>query len=579
MDIDRQALLEQKRQRLLELRQRRLQKEEEERASKSEEEIVTPEPENNMTLNEDLPKKIERVDFAVQVGQPGQSTTFYNAAKPSLIIRFDKAIQVLFDDDSDEDNGETVEPEIEKVLEPEIPEPSEPLKAEVVNETLLTKLESELHFPFSKLRLGIKEEKDLRPAGDSPFTQIHLLDGFVQRPIVDIQTTSQFPDLVLVAYGPSETRMPDLASPKGLAIIYNVASESPFPEFFLHATSTITSIVFDKTDAFRIVAGMNNGRLVLWDLTNVKPNQLSVTPSLQTSLLASYHGLSQKGIKHHTNRIVKIEQPEVNSASPSVVSVCAKGIINVWSLSILAFPKLPSRIVREDGDSKIHSSVDTNDVLITSAFRFQDDSSYHAPEFRFLNNTYLGCDRGEIFKLKNGKDGTLIDKTLNDEQAKASVLSLAEMVWKQDSTRYNIIVSSHLDWSLRFWHYSSPEPLFEIPTQNLISKILKRPGYDFQFAALNTFSPPKASTSVDFWDLEIRILGPICTVPLEDDFGKALLIAFNSEGNVLIVGSKTGKLAIWKIDGPQLAKVVEQKTNRDIDGGIMHYMSSVTLAI
>ncbi|KAF3988349.1 hypothetical protein FT663_02383 [Candidozyma haemuli var. vulneris] len=566
MEVDRQALLEQKRQRLQELKQRRLQKEKEDAEKAKAKEIeVKPEVVE--------PKNVNRVDFAVQVGESAEVSSVGFPSKQSSVIRFDKAIQVSMEE-PEEDSEE--EKEVEKEKEVVLPETPEPSKSELVNEALSGQLESKLNFPFSKLRLGIKDQNEIRSSEDSPFIQTHSLHGFLDRPIVDIKTTPQFPDLILVAYGSSKTKSTDLTNPKGLAIIFNTSTESVFPEFFLHATSTITTIVFDKTDAFRVVAGMENGRLALWDLTNFKPNQLSVLPVLQTSTVASFHDRSKKNFTFHSSPIVSIEQPDANSASPSVVSICSEGIINVWSLSILAFPKLPSKVVHTSTESS-NTSVDVTSVLLSSHYMLINESSYHAPEFKFLNNTYLGSISGDIFKLKNSKDEKLVDKTFSTGAPCTAVHSIVESSWKHNQTTSTIVISSHMDWSLRIWHHSSPKALLEVFTEKLISKLLVRPGHEFQMVALNSVTPPKGSSSLDFWDLVVKRSSPICSVPLPDDFGDISSVAFDSTGDRLTVGSKTGQVSIWSIDQLQLDVVAQQNTNRNVDCGVMQYLDSINL--
>lgn len=564
MEVDRQTLLEQKRQRLNELKQRRLQKEIED-AEKA-----------KATKVELEPKEIKRVNFAVQVGESTEVSEKQVLVQPSLVVRFDKAIQVepelKSEDESTEEEVSEVkeEPEVEK--EPE----AEPLKEEIVNVALQSQLEKELHFPFSKLRLGIKDQQEVRSVGDSPFSQIQHLEDFLDRPIKSIKTTFHFPDLVLVAYGPPKSKLSSLTNPKGLAIVFNTSAESVFPEFFLHSTSVITAIDFDKSDAFRIVAGMENGRLALWDLTNVKPNQLSVLPVLQTSTVASFYDKSKKGFTYHASPIVLLEQPDVNTASPSVVSICAEGVINIWSLSILAFPKLPSKVVQRPVTTG-EASVDVTSVLLSSDYMLTSDSSNHAPEFKFLNNTYVGSVNGDVLKLKNSKDGKLVDKSFSSGTTSA-VLSIAETSWKHNSTTSTIILSSHMDWTFKIWHRSSKEPLHSISTRKLITKLLVRPGHEFQVVALNAVTPPDGSSSLDFWDLRIRCLAPLCSIPIPSDFGAVSLISFDSEGTILTVGSKTGQLCLLKIDQTQLEVVSNQRTDRNIDGGVMQFLDSINLS-
>lgn len=558
---DIQATLEKKRQRLLELKQRR----------KDLGPVV-----NTAALEEKQPPK--KVDFAVQVDLPIHETfQLPSAPQPSngSVLHFDKAVQTHFEDYDEESPKEKEEnPEEMAPVKPEV-QIAEPSPQEIVQNSLEDQLTlSSLNIKFSNLRLGIKDQIGAVET-KAPFNSIDGLTGFLDRPVVCLDTSPMFPELLLVGYSkPSVTKVraapqAHLTSSAGLIIIYNRNMTPMVPEFFLQCTCGITTAQFDKTDLFRILAGLENGRVVMWDLTRVKPTQIAVLPTLQTTTIASITEKSQHRYIHHTAPIVLIEQLDSDNSS-SLVSVSADGVINTWSPNLLAFPKLDSvRILGKTGRLTMKDQIRVSCVLSLRHAQktAENDNSLHAPEYRFLNNTVLGSPSGAIYKLLNNKDKSFLVRNIekDDTPQIASVSAMAELAVGTSS----LIVSAYLDWHIRLWDDSASSPILSIPTSTLVTGIYIRPQHALQMVTVGCVSPPDVGARIDFWDLLARSMSPVSSIPLQVDGKVSIAASFSEDGSQLIIGFGNGDISIWEIDEIKLQAQIESSTNSSIDEGIL----------
>lgn len=571
--MDRQALLEKKRQRLLELKQRRIDFKDTEILADSIASVDVPEP----------PK---RVDFAVQVDLPINHESVASAPvseSPSVSFRFDKAVQTNFEEIEEiEDAGKA-----SNGIHVEVPEPiediSEPSTEEILHSTLQEQLaESNFNINFSDLRLGIKD-KAVTVEAKAPFNSVPGLSHFLDRPITSVDTTAKFPDLLLVGYArlisaKKRSTIPHLASTPGLAIIYNRSTEPMLPEFFLQCTSGITTARFDKTDPFRVVAGLENGRVVMWDLTSVKPTQIAVLPTLQTTSLASIAEVSRHNYIHHTAPIVLIEQPAFENHSSSIITVSAEGVINVWSLNLLAFPKLDSvKILSSNNTGRVTMKDDiriSSVLVLRNSQRLSEDgnNSLHAPEYGFLNHTVLGSKNGLLYKLLNNKDKKFIKTTCTSrEECFAphidSVTALAELPLNSTSS---LVVSAHLDWHIRLWDITAASPILSIPTATLVTGIFIRPNHSFQMVTIGCVKAPEVGVSIDFWDLLERTVLPISSIPVQGSL--SIAATFTDDGSQLVVAFGNGEICIWEIEETKLKSHIQTSTKQGIDEGIQSFL-------
>ncbi|RKP28620.1 hypothetical protein METBISCDRAFT_24928, partial [Metschnikowia bicuspidata] len=215
------------------------------------------------------------------------------------------------------------------------PEPAaeEPVPVSVA-ETLTAQLAA-WDLPFSDLRLGLRHNDE--PSASSPFLSRSVLSSFLCRPVVSVVSSPHFPDLVLVAYGDaskegsrpktkifglnafcpstivgsnlnsSPNHLPTLLA--GLAVLYNTKSPVLVPEFFLQCASLITIVVFDRSDPAKVFAGLKNGRVVMWDVSALKPTQIAVLPTLQTPSIVSKDSKANIDVICHTSAVLYLGQP------------------------------------------------------------------------------------------------------------------------------------------------------------------------------------------------------------------------------------------------------------------------------
>lgn len=563
--MDRQALLEQKRQRLQELKQRRS-----ELASLA----------ASLPLKPPVPVK---VDFAVQVDLPVHHAALPTQVLPvevqthvSEVVRFSKGVQTNFEDLPDPKEPESPDPAQPdtNIEEPQAVEARKP--QQILEETLQEELnKAEVGFRFSDLRLGVKDPASVEHNEKEPFNSVPGLHGFLDRPISSVCTCAKFPNILLVAYGKSPTarRSDKITDSAGLAIVFNRDSDPMVPEFFLQCTGAITTIQFSNADPFKILAGLENGRIVIWDLTDIKPSQISVLPTLQTSTLMSLGETSRQKYLHHTSPIVQIQQLDLASLlSSGFVSVCAGGLLNLWSPNFLAFPKIDS--VSLCGQSyKLRDQVTASDALLLSnpVRTIDEKHSVRSPELRFLNQIMISSKNGKIYRLSNNAEKGLIAHTYSDVVDDASVvfLSISCLAELRASATTSIIVSAHNDWQLRLWDLATSSPIASIPTSTVVTHIITRPGHPFQIITLGSVTPPKMRPSIQFWDLEAKLLGPVYTFPTQDLLSRATNATFTPDGGHLMVAFANGEVSIWEIEETRLQTQATLAANSNIDEGIL----------
>lgn len=559
--MDRQALLEKKRQRLLELQQRRADLRSTDVAVDTAVETAVPEP------------KV-KVDFGVEVDLVSagvRKVAASTVARPQReAIRFDKGVQTDFEEP---EKVEVEEPEV--IHEPPTQESdAAQTRSEIVEETLKSKLE-EVSPLFSNLRLGIKNEVAAEvDTTKAPFNEVPGIADYIQRPVVALATTAKFPELLLVAYGKSKAKRQKklLTSLSGLAVIFNRKTPGGLPEFILQCSSTIKVIIFDEADPFKIIAGLENGRLAMWDLTGVEPNQISVLPTLQSSTIASASGDTLHNYTHHTSPIVHLHQIDVDYNS-SIVSVCEDAVINVWSTNLLAFPKLTSVQITEDPQRPKHLLCVSSVVLVDSAhWAFQAQSSQNSPEYRFLSHMYLGSMGGGIIGVGNEKEKNYVRSLMNETclSSISSVTALAEIKYKPTES---LLLSAHKDWTLRLWDLNEDKLVLSIPTDTSVTEIHVRPGTWSQFVTIGSVRPPEARICIQFWDFEAKLMGPVTSIPVNNDVMEAVA-TFTRDGSELIVAVGETVL-VWKVDEKMLKSQISGSTRAVVDEGLALYLSEL----
>lgn len=575
--MDRKEILERKRQRLEELRKRR-------------EEI------NLLSARLGLPhlspEVFTKVDFAVQVDFPDQPRSILTEVATLLlpkiinehVQRFDKGIQTYNEESTSptpdvkvptpiSESEATISPIDESQVQDESQDQDDPEK---IKDIILSELSAMVPgFRFSDLRMGLKAVTEAKVEAKDPFNAASGLSGFLTRPISCIDVCSKFPELLLVAYKADGSRpkrslayLGTLLS-VGLAIIFNASAEPFVPEFFLQCTSEITIIQFDKSNPYRIIGGLKNGRIAIWDLSHVEPSKLAVFPTLQTTTLASIVEKSKKIYIHHSAPIVSILQlSHSGHDSTIIVSISSDGVVNTWSPNFLAFPKLDS-IKISSGNKRLKNGFSVNTALLVhhSQFFAGNDRLDQDPEYRFLNQLIVGSKSGVLQRLSNNKKKGNVSSIFSfvDDHIGVGIHSVSAIAEMPYSSTKSLLVSSHYDWKLRIWDLQNTSLVVAIPTSTIVTGIYPRPNNPHQIMTIGCVRPPDIGACIDFWDFLIKSMGPISGVILSKKNVQSLAAKFDSEGNRFIVSFDDGDIDFWDIEDSKLHSHIELSRKSGVD--------------
>lgn len=608
--MDRQTILDQKRQRLLELRQRR--------AGLSSDKSI-------LSVGPDARTK-GKVDFSVQVdlvssidtqltvdGNEGVGREF--GGKESF--RFDKSVQtddviVQTDDVIVETDGITAETDGISLQTDEISHTNQKdqlLALEQINENgnlvldvrsmvekALEKHLDDNNLGFSDLRLGRLKINQPVSISSSPFILSSTLKDFIKREIISVCVDPCFPELVLLVYGTGTgtgtvtgtgTDIGYNTALEGLAVIYNTKSGIFVPEFFLKCCGTISVATFDKSNPTKVFAGLTNGHIVMWDLSNVKPTQIAMLPTLQSSSFistdpslvslappVSLTSLSKKAtIVYHNSPILYLGQPMWNdSHDPTFVTICSDGVVNMWSPNMLAVPKLLSIKIGAE-NPRIHELLLMSAFAITKfALNHLDDKppliSLDMPEFGFLDRAVIGTLRGIVQRLHNTKDSLFLAEKLYVPQKRDTPYdSRIKFISNLNFDDQDFLLLVHSDWYLRLWNSESGKLLKLIPTSTSLNGISPRPGREYQFVTFGDFKPPNARFTVEFWDLKVRLLSPL--FEFSSQKSRSGTVSFDATGDNVYVAYENGNVEKWAVDEMILQEQSKNKRKPNIDKGFV----------
>ena len=213
------------------------------------------------------------------------------------------------------------------------------------------------------------------------------------RPIMDIQFSSHFPELFLVAYGSKTThssasshtkKVPNSSyqsdhhdhEPLGLVCVWSTGVDSK-PEFKFSATSPVLSARFSATDEHIIIGGCYTGQLLMWDMrAKSQPIQrssltgkghkhpiysMSFVPSVTLSNAAA---VSTSGGAGSTT---SASNSTISSAVPAAVSfdlvtVSVDGVLCYWDISRLVEPSNIINLATLLTHQTMSASMDSNDI-------------------------------------------------------------------------------------------------------------------------------------------------------------------------------------------------------------------------
>lgn len=489
---DRQQLLEQKRQRLQELKQRRLLQQ----LSR----LPTPEEPHALLFK-------KRVDATTQTQYDEISS---NKANPinqvtkKEIDKYDKSVQT------------TTPIQIET--------PSVPAEKKVnlldkqaicendLNEALTTSIKTVNKIQITKT---IQLDQSAKRASD-----VNLLSGF------NITATHNFKQTIRCMDVLSKSLA--LAFTDNEAVVYDFQESQFFPEFYLKSLSGIEIMQFDKYNNHRIIGGLSNGGICIWELGN---SSISLMPVLSTPL---YSSILRTSALLHLDKIVYLTQFLLDG-NPCILSVSRDGVVNVWSANLLVEPKLSFKIF---------------------------GSTRKADDLQVMNGLYLGPDEivGTNFILDlivATNDGRIYKG--NGELVHEDCPSIIGSLIKLD----NLIISSHSEWNFKIWKQQQVQPFKDIPTPYIVRQVIIRPQRKLQLVTVGYPNLANSRYVVDIWDLSKKVYSPITTIMESVD--KIDDIAFNETGDTFIVVVK-GNMTVYSIDDSKFSRF--QKDDSHFDKGI-----------
>lgn len=503
--MDRQSLLEQKRQRLQQLKLRRAP--------------LEPKLENT-------PPEVKRVDAAVQVNAAVQVTV--QPLEPERTT-FNKAIQVDLQREDDKQREEFQQREEIQQKEEDVQEAIVPQTDTELDPTLMDSLtrlnrvlaaDPKLPALFAQFTKTLPEKTE---TSDSAFAETLALQPIDGRSVVAMDARD---DVIAVAYSKPVAAGGIRAS--GLVVVHSLEADRVFPEYFLETTSPVTVVLLDES-LQKVIGGLEDGSVVVWDLAGAEPTAITLLPSLKTQLFPS-------GTAHvrHSDAVVGLFP--LNSGR--VLSVSRDGIINVWSSNFLALPDLNS-IRLESAERTFFSNSIPIECSVLLPQSETPSITSHAPEYAFLNGVVVALSSGALYKLHNDALTGYIHSILSAPKEPLKPLSMAHL-------EPNLIVTSHINWTLHLWSLDKTSPKHVIPTSTIVTHLAARPNHELQFIAVGSVDGTSIGPVVQLWDLTKSLMNPIDQLKLLGTFATTCI--FNANGFQVVVGFNDASVRFFSID-------------------------------
>lgn len=538
--MDRQSLLEQKRQRLQELKKRRMGGGTEELIDHLIEKLQTPTRPPSVNVGIQVGSNTEtKQSIQDHVPRPEKEHILYDKAIQATPVRLQEPIpaEPKVEPPPVQKTLETVDFVDEYKLNAALKESIKLINKVVVKSTIDT---SGLVDYASKV-----DANTLAKSSTSPF----IAEGIshqVTRMVNAMDTSPHFKELIVVAYGSSNRGSSTLANSPGLAVVYN--TDTFFPEFFLHSTVSITTIQFDKVNSNKIIGGLSDGKIVIWDLKHNSPGSgIGLLPVLTTprfSTISLKAPNNKNNYQQHTLDITAVMQLNIEG-NDSLVSFSADGVVNTWSTNLLASPRMDTVVlVMPKKDEYTHAR---EPVRIARAFATTGvnsvglDDLNDPTEHKHLNEIAVVCATGRVVFLSN-------------DRKSEHILSLAETPQVGEGPRCDTItdaisldgyiVTANMDWSLKVWTKGASTPLMSIPTKAVVGRLCRRP-HTRQFVTLSLSGLGNKQMLVELWDFDVKVFQPTMTIPVDDAMVTSM--AFTRDGSRLITGAADGTLRSFRV--------------------------------
>lgn len=310
-------------------------------------------------------------------------------------------------------------------------------------------------------------------------------------------------------------------------VVYDFQSARLFPEFYLESITGIEILQFDKYNNRRLIGGLSNGVVCIWELEN---SSMSLMPVLSTPL---YTPANSTSAILHLDKIVYLTQFLLDG-NPCILSLSRDGVVNVWSSNLLVEPKLSFRIFgskrKARGQQIMHGLYLGPDEIVGT---------------NFILDLVVATNNGKIYK----GNGELIH-----EDCPSIISSLIQLD--------DFIVSCHPEWNFKIWK-EQVQPFQIIPTSHIIHKMIPRPHRKSQMVTVGYPNTVNGRQVVEMWDLSKKLYSPISTIMTSED--KIDTIAFNETGDTFIV-VVDGNMTIYSVDDSKFPEF--DKDDSGFDKGI-----------
>ncbi|EGV62475.1 hypothetical protein PSN45_001240 [Yamadazyma tenuis] len=526
--MDRQSILEQKRKRLEELRQRRLANNDEKYADNA--------------VKEEAISKVIRVDASVQTQSDSPFRSNATSTINSLeITKFDKAVQTV--------NSTPNHPVQTSLIEVKDATQKESLDSILLD---LNVNEKDLHSSLKSAVTLLHEvlATSIEPSVDSPAiqtdeekglifvtTEVHAIKNRV--PIsIEVSTT---PNEFLVNFNNNE-----LEEFPGFAVIYRNLNGKVIPMKFLASLSPINCIKFDEFSPSKVIGGLTNGRVVIWELAESSGEDAVILPTLMSPSDYSNGNL-------HKVPITSISQ--ISTEPNTFITTCLEGLINVWSTNFLEYPQF-------EGVSLPNNTEESLGILeqpfksIKHAILLENGDKNVLKDHKFLNSMIISTETHGVHQLINDSKLGYIKSTIETK----IVGSMTNIGYKDDSS-----LTALTCYDSNIYILNNHKKILKIATDYMVLGLFKRPTTQFQFVTFGLFDEleDKLTTVIDFWDLNVNTRSPLFSLrrpssnhPTSGNFEK--------EGNIFYMGSSDGILSVLILDTNFITKGNNNDTIHEI---------------
>jgi len=380
--------------------------------------------------------------------------------------------------------------------------------------------------------------------------QFDLSDSMGRKRMISaIDFSPKFPELFSTTYTKSQTSP---HTPPGLLNVWNLHLKGR-PEYSLHATSDLLSVLFHPYHPSLILGGTYSGQLCLWD-TRARHHRTG-EPVQKTPLTGGRTG--------HAHPIYSLAVVGTQNAN-SIVSVSTDGVVCAWSTDMLTVPQ-----EYLDLHYPSSSTYKTEDVAPTCIAFPSSDPTY------FL----AGTEQGSILPIHRydragAKSGVDMRTTYTGHAAPVTGLDFHPSRGKIDLG--DLFVSCGMDWSIKLWRAKAPssftsatisgqpgivQPLAEIQREDTVYDVRWSPTKPSVFACVD------GAGTLDVYDINVSTEVPVGSARPshveKDVFGLKSLnkLAWEKEqGRNVAVGGLDGVATVFEV-GSELGGV-EARTEK-----------------